>query len=42
LADSIRQYGLLQPVTVTRIEKKKEDGGLGYVCKKCFERKRFY
>ena len=28
LADSIRQYGLLQPVTVTRIEKKKEDGGL--------------
>jgi ParB family chromosome partitioning protein len=28
LADSIRQYGLLQPVTVTRIEKVKEDGGL--------------
>lgn len=28
LAESIRQYGLLQPVTVTRIEKVKEDGGL--------------
>jgi len=28
LADSIRQYGLLQPITVTRIEKVKEDGGL--------------
>jgi len=28
LAESIRQYGLLQPVTVTRLEKTKEDGGL--------------
>ncbi len=28
LADSIRQYGLLQPVTVTRLEKVKDDGGL--------------
>ena len=28
LAESIRQYGLLQPVTVTRVEKVKEDGGL--------------
>lgn len=28
LADSIRQYGVLQPLTVTRIEKEKEDGGI--------------
>jgi ParB family chromosome partitioning protein len=28
LADSIRMYGLLQPLTVTRKEKIKEDGGL--------------
>ena len=28
LADSIRQYGLLQPVTVSRIEIEKPDGGL--------------
>ncbi len=28
LADSIRQYGVLQPIVVTRIEKVKEDGGL--------------
>lgn len=27
LADSIRQYGLLQPVTVSRLEQEKEDGG---------------
>ncbi len=28
LAESIRMYGLLQPITVTRIETTKEDGGL--------------
>jgi len=28
LADSIRQYGVLQPIVVTRLEKVKEDGGL--------------
>jgi len=28
LADSIRQYGLLQPITVSRIEKVKEDEGI--------------
>ncbi len=28
LAESIRQYGLLQPLTVSRVEKIKEDGGL--------------
>ncbi len=28
LADSIRQYGVLQPLVVTRREKEKEDGGL--------------
>ncbi len=28
LSDSIRQYGVLQPLTVTRIEKIKDDGGL--------------
>src|SRR3989338_10111985 len=28
LADSIRQYGILQPLTVTRKEVPKEDGGL--------------
>lgn len=28
LADSIRQYGVLQPLVVTRIEKEKEDGGI--------------
>lgn len=28
LADSIRQYGVLQPLTVTRIEEQKEDGGI--------------
>lgn len=28
LADSIRQYGVLQPLTVSRIEVEKEDGGL--------------
>ena len=28
LADSIRQYGILQPLTVSRIEVVKEDGGL--------------
>lgn len=28
LAESIRMYGLLQPITVTRIETLKEDGGL--------------
>lgn len=28
LADSIRMYGILQPLTVTRIEKEREDGGL--------------
>lgn len=28
LADSIRQYGLLQPITVSRIEIEKPDGGL--------------
>ncbi len=29
LADSIRQYGVLQPLVVTRLEFEKEDGGLG-------------
>lgn len=28
LSDSIRQYGVLQPLTVTRVEEQKEDGGL--------------
>jgi ParB family chromosome partitioning protein len=28
LAESIRMYGLLQPITVTRVETTKEDGGL--------------
>lgn len=28
LSDSIRQYGVLQPLTVTRIEEEKQDGGL--------------
>lgn len=28
LADSIRQYGILQPLTVSRVELQKEDGGL--------------
>ncbi len=28
LSESIRQYGLLQPLTVSRVEKIKEDGGL--------------
>lgn len=28
LANSIRQYGLLQPLTVSRVEVEKEDGGL--------------
>lgn len=28
LADSIRQYGILQPLTVSRIEKETDDGGL--------------
>ena len=28
LSESIRQYGLLQPLTVSRIEKIKEDGGI--------------
>lgn len=28
LADSIRQYGVLQPLVVTRVEKEKEDGGI--------------
>ena len=28
LADSIKQYGVLQPLTVSRIEKEKEGGGL--------------
>lgn len=28
LADSIRQYGVLQPLTVSRVEKEKEDGGI--------------
>jgi len=28
LAESIRQYGVLQPIVVTRTEKVKEDGGL--------------
>lgn len=28
LSESIRQYGVLQPLTVTRIERIKEDGGL--------------
>ncbi len=28
LAESIRQYGVLQPIVVTRIEKSKEDGGI--------------
>lgn len=28
LADSIRQYGILQPLTVSRVEVQKEDGGL--------------
>ncbi len=29
LSDSIRQYGILQPLTVTRKEFEKEDGGIG-------------
>lgn len=29
LAESIRQYGVLQPLTVTRREMQKEDGGIG-------------
>src|SRR3989344_3506707 len=29
LAESIRQYGLLQPLTVTRRDVEREDGGLG-------------
>ena len=29
LADSIRQYGVLQPLVVTRNEIEKPDGGLG-------------
>src|SRR3990167_10466296 len=29
LSDSIRQYGVLQPLVVTRKEVEKEDGGLG-------------
>ncbi|MDQ5901705.1 MAG: ParB family transcriptional regulator, chromosome partitioning protein [Patescibacteria group bacterium] len=28
LADSIRQYGVLQPLVVTRVEREKEDGGI--------------
>lgn len=28
LSDSIKQYGVLQPLTVSRVEKEKEDGGL--------------
>lgn len=28
LADSIRQYGVLQPLTVSRVEREKEDGGI--------------
>lgn len=28
LSDSIRQYGVLQPLVVSRIEKEKEDGGI--------------
>ena len=28
LADSIRQYGVLQPLVVSRVEREKEDGGL--------------
>lgn len=28
LADSIRQYGVLQPLVVTRVEHEKEDGGI--------------
>ena len=28
LSDSIRQYGVLQPLTVTRVEETKEDGGI--------------
>lgn len=28
LADSIKQYGVLQPLTVSRVEKEKEEGGL--------------
>lgn len=28
LADSIRQYGILQPLVVTRLETEKEDGGM--------------
>ncbi|MEX2369213.1 MAG: ParB N-terminal domain-containing protein, partial [Candidatus Paceibacterota bacterium] len=28
LAESIRQYGVLQPLTVTRKEQVKEDGGI--------------
>ncbi|OGI92689.1 hypothetical protein A3A09_02105 [Candidatus Nomurabacteria bacterium RIFCSPLOWO2_01_FULL_42_20] len=28
LAESIRQYGVLQPLTISRIEKEKEDGGI--------------
>ncbi len=28
LSESIRQYGLLQPLTVTRVEEEREDGGM--------------
>lgn len=28
LSESIRQYGVLQPLTVTRVEEQKEDGGI--------------
>ena len=28
LSESIRQYGVLQPIVVTRVEREKEDGGL--------------
>ncbi len=28
LSDSIKQYGVLQPLTVSRVEKQKDDGGL--------------
>ncbi len=28
LSDSIKQYGVLQPLTVSRVEKEKEDGGI--------------
>lgn len=31
LADSIRQYGILQPLTVTRVEQDKEDGSMEVV-----------